>query len=218
MKRTHKRALVSGLIGPGIALAYAAGLGAAGTAIMALWTNRLATIMALTGFFFYVVVYGIAKRRTVHGTVIGSISGAIPPVVGYSAATGYLDLGALIVFLILTFWQMPHFYAIALYRQKDYEAAGIPVLPLKQGALATKLQIMTYILGFMLATAMLSIYGYTGYIYLLVMLTVASIWLWRGFQGFKTTDDALWGRKMFLFSLVVILVSSVMMSVGPLLP
>lgn len=218
MKRTKKRALVSGLVSPKIALIYGVVLGVTGTLIMAGLTNGLAALMALTGYFFYVVVYGIAKRRTVHGTVVGSISGAIPPVVGYTAVTGQFDKGALIVFLILVFWQMPHFYAIALYRLKDYGAAGIPVLPLKKGARTTKIQILVYIIGFMLAVSLLSIFGFTGYTYLFVMLTLSMMWLWRGFQGFKTTDDALWGRKMFSFSLIVILALAIMMSIGPLLP
>lgn len=218
MARTKKRALVSGLVKPRTAIFYACALGIVGTIILSVWINRLATFMALGGFFFYVVVYGAAKRRTVHGTVIGSISGAIPPVVGYSAVTGHLDKGSLIIFLILVFWQMPHFYAIALYRMADYKAAGMPVLPLRKGLRATQVQILLYICGFIAATSLLSVFGFTGYTYLIITAALGLMWLVRGLQGLTTSDKKLWGRKMFLFSLIVILGVSMMMAVGPLLP
>jgi heme o synthase len=218
MDRTKKRALVSGDISVRNALIYAVLLGLSGAAILGLFTNWLALRVALAGLFAYVVVYGIAKRRTVHGTVIGSISGAVPPVVGYTAVTKHLDGGALLLFIILVCWQMPHFYAIAIYRSKDYAAAHIPVLPLVSGVRNTKLQMTAYILAFTAASIALAGFGYAGTTYLVVMILVSLAWLKLAFQGFNTKDDNAWARKLFRFSLIVTLVFSLMISTNAWLP
>lgn len=218
MARTSKRALVKGLVKAQNAIIYAVLLGLAGFVLLALYTNLLVVCIGLAALFDYVVLYGVGKRRSVHGTLVGSIAGAAPVVAGYCAVTDRLDGGALILFLILAAWQMPHFYAIATYRFNDYKAAGLPVLPVKKGMRQTKLQILFYIVAFIAANALLSVFGYTGYVYLVVMTALGLAWLWLGSQGFRTTDDKLWARKMFLFSLVIILSLSVMLAVGPLLP
>jgi len=217
MARTKKRALVSGEISARSALTYATALCVFGFATL-LYTNALVVLIGVVAFIDYVVLYGIAKRRSVHGTIVGSVSGAAPVVVGYVAVTNRFDLGALLLFLILTFWQMPHFYAIAMYRFKDYKAAGLPVLPVKKGPQAAKVQILLYVLGFIAANILLVGRGYVGYSYLVVMVLLGLRWLWRGVQGFRTQDDAAWGRGMFRFSLVVMLGLCAMLSVGSILP
>ena len=204
MKRTQKRALVHGDISGRSALLYAACLGVAGSLLLGIFTNKLTLGVALTGLFFYVVVYGIGKRATVHGTVIGSISGAIPPLVGYTAAAGHLDGAALILFLILVCWQMPHFYAIAMFRRDDYAAAGIPVLPVVHGMRTTKYYIMVYIVLFILAVSALTVFGYAGYSYLVIMGSIGLYWAGRGIRGFNRADDVRWARSMFFASLMVL--------------
>lgn len=204
MQRTRGRALVQGDISGTNALIYATALGGTGTFLLATYTNLLTLYLALFGFFAYVVLYGLAKRHTVHGTVVGSISGAIPPVVGYAAVSGSLDTAALILFLILIFWQMPHFYAIAIYRQKDYKAAKIPVLPIVDGHLATKNQMLIYIVAFTITASLLTAFGYSSYLYLFVVLGLGGRWFWLGLTGFKTRDDDKWAKQMFGFSLIVI--------------
>jgi len=218
MARTNKRALVSGLVTGQNAVIYATLLGVAGFLILAVYVNLLVVGIGLAALLDYVVLYGIAKRRSVHGTLVGSVAGAAPVVAGYCAVTDRLDGGALILFLILAVWQMPHFYAIAMYRFDDYSAAGLPVLPNKKGMKNAKLQILLYITAFIIATVLLTVFGYTGYTSLVVMALLGVAWLWLGMQGFKASDDKLWARKMFFFSLVIILSLSIMMSVGPLLP
>ena len=218
MVRTKKRALVSGIISGRNALIYASLLGLTGGLILGLFTNLLTLSIALAGLFAYVVLYGVGKRRTVHGTVIGSISGAVPPVVGYTAVTDRLDTGALLLFIILVCWQMPHFYAIAIYRSKDYTAAKIPVLPLKRGLRHTKIQMAGYILAFTAATIALAGFGYAGTAYLVVMVLVSLAWLRLALQGFKTKDDNAWARKLFRFSLIVTLTFSIMISLNAVLP
>ena len=140
MARTKKRALVTKTIPEFHAVVYGSILGILGFLLLLCNTNVLTALIAFIGFIFYVIVYGIFKRKSVHGTVIGSISGAVPPVVGYCAVTNNLDLGAFLLFIILVIWQMPHFYAIAIFRRDDYVAASIPVLPIKKGLFQTKIQ------------------------------------------------------------------------------
>lgn len=218
MARTKKRALVTGLIPGPIALTYATVLGLLGFLILSIYTNWLTVALGFVGIFSYVVLYGIGKRRSVHGTLVGSISGAMPPVAGYTAVTNRFDSGALLLFLILVFWQMPHFYAIAMRRYNDYAAAKLPVLPVKKGMKTTKVQILFYILAFSVAAGLLTVLGYTGYVYLIVMAGLGLYWLWLGLKGFKASDNTAWAKKMFLFSLIVILGFSIMVSVGSRLP
>ena len=218
MSRTKWRALAKGTVSGRSAMVYAAVLGLAGVGILMLWVNALTWAVGLIAFIDYVILYGVAKRRSVHGTLVGSISGAAPIVAGYVAVTDRLDLGALLLFAILTLWQMPHFYAIAIYRLKDYQAAGIPVLPAKAGLHHTKVQIVAYIAAFILAALALTIFGYAGLTYAVVMAGVGLMWLYRGWLGFTAADDTRWARAIFKFSLVVLLVFSMMISVTALLP
>ena len=213
MARTKNRALVTHRVFTRNAILYAIVLGMVGIFILLFLTNLLTLCISLIGFFFYVVVYGIGKRRTVYGTVIGSISGAVPPVVGYCAVSNQFDLGALLLFVILVLWQMPHFYAIAIFRSTDYAAASIPVLPLKKGMHETKIQMIVYIIAFIIATMLLTVFGITGSAYLIIALLLGLWWLFVGVKGFSTTDDKKWARKMFRTSLIVLTLLCVMLSV-----
>jgi protoheme IX farnesyltransferase len=217
MSRTKKRALVSGLVSSRQALIYASLLGVIGFAVLIDWTNWWVVGVGIGAFVDYVVLYGISKRRSVHGTIVGSISGAAPVVAGYVAVTDHFSGALIILFMILVLWQMPHFYAIAMYRLDDYKAAKIPVLPAVKGMRNTKLQIMLYIGAFAVAVLALTFFGYAGYVYAVVMLLASLSWLWLGIAGFKANDDKLWARKMFLRSLIIITVFSVMLSVGTVL-
>jgi len=218
MARTRQRALVSGQISGQNALIYASVLGVAGFSLLALYTNLLTVAIGLIGFLDYVVLYSIAKRRSVQGTVIGSISGATPIVAGYTAVTGRFDSGALVLFMIMVLWQMPHFYAIAMYRFKDYSNAHLPVLPVKKGMYQTKRQILSYIAAFTISTSLLTAFGYTGYTYLVVMLSVGLVWFLKGLQGFKTSQSEQWARQMFFLSLIVVMVLSATVATGAVLP
>ena len=204
MDRTKNRALVSGRVTGKNALVYATVLGIFGSLILATMINLLALYLALAGLFFYVVVYGFAKRRGAYGTLVGSISGAIPPLVGYGAVSGRLDLAALILFVILVTWQMPHFYAIAMYRLDDYERAGIPVLPAAKGMSITKKRIIFYVQAYLFATLGLSVFGFTGYTYFALATVLGVTWLWLALRGIKARDDKKWAHLMFRFSLLAL--------------
>jgi protoheme IX farnesyltransferase len=219
MDRTKKRALVSGVISGQNALIYATLLGVIGFVVLTLFVNSLVVSIGLIAFVDYIILYGIAKRRSVHGTLVGAIAGAAPIVAGYCAVTDHFNGAALLLFLILACWQMPHFYAIAMYRFNDYKAADLPILPVKRGLKITKIQIVLYVIAFGVATTLLTIFGYTGYVYLVIMLLLSLAWLRLGLKGLhKGNDDKLWARKMFFFSLIIILSLSVMLSFNFLLP
>ncbi|PVZ87348.1 protoheme IX farnesyltransferase [Serratia sp. S1B] len=214
MERTKNRVLVKGLIAPNVSLIYATLLGIAGFTLLYIAANPLAMWLAVMGFVVYVGVYSLyMKRHSVYGTLIGSLSGAAPPVIGYCAVTNEFDAGALILLAIFSLWQMPHSYAIAIFRLKDYQAANIPVLPVVKGISVAKNHITVYILAFMIATLMLTLVGYAGYKYLIVAAAVSVWWLGMALRGYKAENDSIWARKLFIFSIVAITSLSVMMSI-----
>jgi protoheme IX farnesyltransferase len=218
MARTKQRALVTGSISAHSALTFATLLGLLGVAILALGTNHTTVIVGLIGLFAYVVAYGWAKRKTVYGTLVGSISGAMPLVAGYTAFTGKFDFGAFLLFLILVCWQIPHFYAIAIYRIKDYKRAGIPVWPAVKGITSTKVQMAVFIFLYTVFCTMIMVFGYAGYIYFVAMGALCLTWFFRAMQGFGRHDNGAWARSMFGFSLILSLAMLVLFTLGPILP
>lgn len=219
MERTKKRALIAGKIKGYQATVFSIVLGLSGLILLHLFTNPLVVVLGIIGFITYVWLYGaLSKRRSIHGTLVGSISGAIPIIAGYCAVTGAIDIGAILVFIILFTWQFPEFYSIAIYRSKEYKAAGIPVLPVVKGNHRTKIEILFYTIAFVVSSLLLTTYGYTGYTYFAVMVVVGVYWTWLAIKGFSATDDDAWARKMFGFSMISVLILCVMLAVGPILP
>ena len=214
MERTRDRVLVQGLISSRVILVYGSLLGLLGVGVLYAYTNLLAVTVVLAGFVVYVGFYSLyLKRNSVYGTLVGSLSGAAPPVVGYCAVSNQFDAGAVILLLIFCLWQMPHSYAIAIFRFKDYSAASIPVLPVKRGIAATKHHIFLYILAFVGATSLLTWAGYAGIKYLIVATAMGVYWLYMAWSGYSTADDRVWARKLFAFSIMMVMALSVMMSV-----
>jgi protoheme IX farnesyltransferase len=213
MQRTKHRPLATGSISDYSAILFGIALAVLGTLTLAYFTNALTVAVALFGFFVYVVIYSLLKQKTVHATLIGSLAGAAPPIVGYTAVMNHLDGGALLLYAVLVLWQMPHFYAIAMYRLSDYAAASTPVLPLVSGNHIAKIHMLLYIVAFFIPVSLLTYYGYTGYAYLAVSALVGLIWLKISFEGFKAENDAVWARQMFRFSLVVITLFSAMIAI-----
>ncbi len=214
MLRTRQRALAQGIIKLPSAIAYATILGLAGLALLWAATNLLSVVIVVAGLVIYVGVYSLyLKRRSVYGALIGSLAGATPPLAGYCAVTGRFDLGAVILLSIFSLWQMPHCYAIAVFRLEDYTAAAIPVLPVKQGTAAAQKHMVGYILAFMAATLMLTFGGYTGYRTLAVATWLGLSWLYLARSGYQAADERLWAKKLFIFSILTIFMLSVMMSI-----
>ncbi|KQQ50652.1 protoheme IX farnesyltransferase [Pseudomonas sp. Leaf127] len=214
MERTRNRVLVQGLVSLKLALLYGTILGVAGVGLLYTYANPLSALLVVIGFVVYVGLYSLYfKRKSVHGTLIGSLSGAMPPVVGYCAVSNSFDFAALTLLVMFSLWQMPHSYAIAIFRFNDYRAAKIPVLPVERGILVTKRHILLYILAFLVATLMLTFGGYAGLNYLAVAAGMGMYWLYMAWKGYKAADDTVWARKLFVFSIVTITALSVMMSV-----
>jgi protoheme IX farnesyltransferase len=219
MTRTRNRVLARGLMSPRTAVCYASALGTAG--IILLWgsTNMLCTGIVLVGFTIYVVLYSLyLKRNSIYSTLIGSLAGAAPPLAGYCAAGSRFDMGAVILLSIFSLWQIPHSYAIAIFRFDDYTAAAIPVLPVKQGMPAAKKHILGYMLAFIGATLALTFGGYTGYAYLAVAVVMGLCWLYMAWSGYRASDDRVWAKKLFVFSILSITVLSVMMAIDFKIP
>jgi protoheme IX farnesyltransferase len=219
MARTKKRAIVSGKVKGRDAVILSIVLGIVGLAILIAWTNWLVVIVGIIGFVDYVVLYGmLSKRLSIHGTLVGSISGAAPILAGYVAVSGVIDMGAIIVFAAMFLWQMPEFYSIAIYRLKEYKAAGVPVISVVKGAEHTRLQIFFYTIAFVVSTLLLTPYGYTGYSYFVIMGLLGAYWLYLATIGFKAKDIDAWARRMFRFSLIILLAFCAMISIDWLLP
>jgi len=219
MERTKTRAIVSGQVKGYRAVIFSVCLGVAGLVVLLLWTNLLVALLGVIGFVTYVVFYGMqSKRRSIHGTLVGSISGAIPILAGYCAVNGVIDVGAVLVFVILFAWQFPEFYSIAIYRRKEYAAAGVPVLPVVKGLTRTKREIFIYTAVFLISCLLLTVFDYTGYVYAVAMGLSGTYWLWLASKGFSATNSDAWARRMFKFSMIIILLLCIMLSIGPVLP
>lgn len=219
MERTKKRPSVTGEVARPRILLFAIILAIIGFTILVLWTNWLVVLIGAIGYITYVWLYGaLSKRRSVHGTLVGSISGAMPIAGGYAAVSGQPDAGLAIVFLILFFWQFPEFYSIAIYRRKEYAAAHVPVMSVVKGVHSTTIQIFLYTILYVLSTLSLTIFGYTGVTYFVVMALVGGYWIWLGAKGLASPEPEVWARQMFRFSMITILVLCLMVAIGPLLP
>jgi len=218
MKRTKKRDVASGVISVPKALVFGAVVGIVGFTAILLLTNVLTFILGAIAFIWYIAVYGFAKRTTVFSTIIGGVAGALPPAAGYTALTGRIDTAAIILFLILFFWQMPHFYAIAMFRRSDYASASLPVWSVKYGMKSAKKQILIFAIVYAIASGLLYVFGYTHIIYLVLSTALSAYWLHQGITYYKKVDDEKWARKMFGASLLILLSMCLLIAVGGYLP
>ncbi|MFL1483328.1 heme o synthase [Marinobacter sp. LN3S78] len=214
MQRTRNRVTVTGELSARAAMVFGAVLGLVGFALLALFTNGISVAFAALGWLVYVGLYSLwLKRSSVYGTLVGALSGAMPPVVGYCAVTGRCDAGALILLAMFCLWQMPHSYAIGIFRYRDYEAAGIPVLPVAQGIARARRHIVLYIAVFSLVTVLLPLGGYTGVAFMAVACTTSLWWLAMALRGYRPDIEVTgWARQVFAFSIVTITALSVTMA------
>ncbi|BAJ04294.1 protoheme IX farnesyltransferase [Shewanella violacea DSS12] len=214
MQRTRNRVTVTGKLSVRAVMIYGISLGVIGFGMLAIFTNSLAVLFAAIGYLVYVGVYSLyMKRHSVYGTLVGSFSGAVPPVVGYCAVRGEMDAGAVILLLMFSLWQMPHSYAIAIFRFNDYAAANIPVLPVAEGITKAKLHIVLYIAVFALVSALLPLAGYTGIAFMAVTCATSLWWLAMALKGYRHGINLQsWARQVFGFSIVTITALSVTMA------
>jgi protoheme IX farnesyltransferase len=190
MQRTANRPMAAERMTPAEGLSFGLGLCIASFYIMAGYVNLLSAFLSLVGIIYYVFLYSVwLKKATVHNIVIGGGAGAIPPLVGWAAATGRLDIPALILFLIVFMWTPPHFWALAIVRRKDYERAGVPMLPVIRGEAETRKQVWIYTLELVAVTFLLPILKYTGVVYLISAIIFGGILLYFAWRVFKSEGN-----------------------------
>lgn len=218
MPRTKKRATATGVLPVRNVAIVSVLFGVIGFVVLALWVNWLTVLLGLIGYIDYVVLYAWSKRTTPHSTLIGTVSGAVPLVAGYAAVTGRLDTTALLLGLIMVFWQMVHFYAIGIFRRKDYAAADIPVWPVRYGVRSAQRWMLAYTALYLLAVLALAALGSGGMVFGAVVVGLGMYWFFLGMKGFRALQPEKWARGMFGFSLITLLVLSAAVAAAPLLP
>ncbi len=216
MRRTDRRPVAAGRIPPARALEFGVALSALSFVLLTSFVNVLAALLALLGNLFYVLVYTRwLKRSTPQNIVIGGAAGAVPPVVGWAAATGNLTLPALLLFLIVFFWTPPHFWALALLIRRDYEAAGIPMLPVVRGERETGRAIVRYSVVLVAITLLPVAARTVGLAYLGAALVLGAVFLALAIALARRTTP-LRARRLFSYSLAYLALLFVALAVDPL--
>jgi protoheme IX farnesyltransferase len=215
-ERTQARPVASGRVAPARALEFGLALSAISFVVLVVFANVLAAVLAIFGGAFYVLVYTRwLKRTTPQNIVIGGAAGAIPPVVGWAAATGNLTLPALLLFLIVFFWTPPHFWALALLIRRNYEAAGVPMLPVVRGDRETARAIVRYSVV-MVAITLLPVLAHTvGVVYLASALVLGALFLGLAVALARATTPVR-ARRLFTYSLAYLALLFVALAVDPL--
>ncbi|MBA4495454.1 heme o synthase [Paenactinomyces guangxiensis] len=207
MERTRSRPVPDGRIKPSVALWYGIFLTTLGIIVLTAGVNPLSAFLGFIGFFVYVFIYTMwLKRTSTLNTVIGGICGSVPPMIGWVAGTGSLDLTAWALFLILFMWQPPHFFALAMMKADDYRAAGIPMLPIVKGFKETKKQTLIFTLLLLPSSYLLFYTGAVGWFYLVIALILGGVYIALAIKGFNTKEDDRWARQMFFYSLIYLTV------------
>jgi heme o synthase len=213
MARTKLRPIPSGRMSANAVLAFGIALATGATYLLAKTTNVLAALLALAGFYFYVFIYTRwLKRSTPQNIVIGGAAGAFPPLVGWAAMTGSIDLAAWYLFAIIFFWTPPHFWALALLKQRDYGKAGVPMAPNIWGEQETINQMLWYMVVLIAVTLLPVTFGAFGIIYLVSALVFGAI-LMGGVIRTKLAKDwtkpAWWTYKYSLLYLALLFAAMV---------
>ncbi len=212
MRRTAGRPVASGRVAPPRALEFGLALSAGSFVLLATLVNPLTAALALAGNLFYVFVYTRwLKRSTAQNIVIGGAAGAVPPLVGWAAATGRISVGAAVLFLIVFVWTPPHFWALAMLIKRDYAAAGVPMLPVVRGDAAAARQILVYSLGLVAVTALPVVVGIAGWPYLVVAAAAGAWFIWLAWRVVRDPVPARAG-PLFHYSMVYLAVLFVAMA------
>jgi protoheme IX farnesyltransferase len=201
MARTRARPLPLGKLSNSQVLLFSGLLGGAGMYLLHVYVNPLTMWLTLATFVGYAIIYTIIlKPATPQNIVIGGASGAMPPVLGWTAATGEVSHDALLLFLIIFAWTPPHFWALALYRKDEYARAGLPMLPVTHGEKFTRLHVLFYTLILLAVSVLPVTTGMSGWIYLVVALALGVIFIAHGWGLWRDYSDAL-ARRTFRYSI-----------------
>jgi protoheme IX farnesyltransferase len=200
MQRTQKRPIPAGRLTPAEGLAFGVGIALASFFILVAFVNFIAALLSLAGIIYYVLIYSIfLKKTTVQNIVIGGGAGAIPPLVGWAAATGGLNIPSLFLFAVIFMWTPPHFWALSIVRSKDYARAGVPMLPVVRGEAETRWQIFIYTVELVALTLVLPIFGLGGAVYLLGAALLGLWLLWAAWKVWKGSGNKV-AWKMYRYS------------------
>ena len=217
MQRTAKRPLADGRLTDAEGLAFGLGMSLVSYYVLACFVNGLAALLSLAGIVYYVILYSLwLKKATVQNIVIGGGAGAIPPMVGYAAATGHLGWTAWILFAIIFMWTPPHFWALAIVRMKDYERAGVPMLPVVRGELETRKQIFIYTIELIIVTLLLPILQLAGIIYLISSLLLGAALIYAAWAVWKEGGNKVawrmykWSSTYLVLIFLAIMIDAVM--------
>ena len=202
MSRTAKRPIPSGRVGADNALAFGVILAAASVVVMGLAVNWTASALLALTIGFYILVYTMwLKRRTPQNIVIGGAAGAFPPMIGWAAVTGGVELPSIILFLLIFLWTPPHFWALALFRNGDYTRAGVPMMPVVAGPESTKRQMLAYTLVLLPVAAAPYAVGIGGLGYLIGSSLLGALFVLCAVRVLRATDDKP-AKQMFGFSIL----------------
>ncbi len=214
MTRTKNRAMVLKTVPRNNALVFSFFIGIIGLIILYVYTNILVVSLGIIGFIDYVLLYGmLSKRLSWHGTLVGSISGAVPIISGYVAVTRSIDMTAVFLFMVMFFWQMPEFYSIAIYRMKEYKSAKIPVITVVKGIPYAQKLIFVYTILFVVSALLITFIGDTSAIYRLIMIVLGVRWIVLSWNSFRASNIELWAKNMFRFSLYILLTFCLLISI-----
>jgi len=204
MKRTKNRPSVTGKIPFDVAMLYTATLLGVGLAVLYFFTNALVILLGAIAYVTYVFMYGYVKRRSVHSTLVGAIPGALPAMAGYVAISGEVTVGAWLVFLLVFTWQMPHFYAISLFRKDEYRSAKLPVLGAVKSFAFVRWTMFAYIIAYTVVITAMIHTDVVGSSAGLLLLAGAAYWT-TVFLTTNSKDQAKWARSVFGASLLLTL-------------
>jgi heme o synthase len=200
MARTRRRPLPSGRLRPAVALWFGVLQGLVGVPLLVFGANALTGLLGAVALVLYVLVYTPMKRRSMYALLVGAIPGAMPPLLGWTAGSGTLSAAGLLLFGVIFFWQVPHFLAIALFRRRDYAAAGLKVLPNERGEEATRWSIFVGLVLQVLTTLALVPLGVGGPAYLVGAALLGALMLGWGAVGLFRPGDSAWARRLFVLS------------------
>jgi protoheme IX farnesyltransferase len=202
MLRTARRATATGSISSAQVMLFSGALGGIGMFVLYRWVNPLTMWLTFATFVGYAVIYTvILKPRTPQNIVIGGLSGAKPPALGWAAVADAVPAEAWLLVLIIFIWTPPHFWALALYRTRDYENSGLPMLPVTHGQQFTRLHILLYSIALMATTALPFVIGMSGWLYFLCAMVLGALFVWYAWKLYRHYSDEL-SRKLFRFSIL----------------
>ena len=218
MGRTHNRPIPQGAMKSRDALIFALGIGAISMAILVMWVNVLTAALTFFSLIGYAVIYTMyLKRATPQNIVIGGAAGAAPPLLGWTAVTGSVDPGALLLFLIIFTWTPPHFWALAIHRADDYKKVGMPMLPVTHGKDYTRLQILLYTVLLFVVTLLPFSYGMSGWLYLVGAVALNLTFMVYAVRLYRDDNEKL-PMKTFGFSIVYLMILFALLLVDHYVP